>query len=64
MRLLALGLAFFCGICLVGSALAATTKGSKRTWHECHAETLSYGLSHGQHGAKEQLKHCVAGKTG
>jgi hypothetical protein len=63
MRLLGVGLALCGGLCLVGSALAATTKASKRTWHECHAETLSHGLNHGQHGAKEHLKHCVVGKT-
>jgi hypothetical protein len=63
MRLLTVGFAI-CGVlCLVGSAPAAT-KASKRTWHECHAETLSHGLNHSQHGAKEHVKHCVAGKTG
>jgi hypothetical protein len=53
----------FCGdLCFVDSAPAATTKASKRTWHEFDVETLSHGLDHGQHGAKERLKHCVAGK--
>jgi hypothetical protein len=63
MRIVTFALAGLVGIGLVVSAVAAAPKVSKRGWHECHGETLSHGLSHNQHGAKEHMKHCAAGKT-
>jgi hypothetical protein len=63
MRIVALALVGVVGTGLVVSALAATPKAPKRSWHDCHSETMAHGLSHHQHGAKEHMKHCIAGKT-
>jgi hypothetical protein len=63
MRIVALAVAGVVGIGLVVSAFAATPKVSKRSWHDCHHETMAHGLTHHQHGGTQHMKGCIAGKT-
>jgi hypothetical protein len=63
MRVVALAVAGVASLSLLVSTVAAAPKMAKRNWHDCHSETTAHGLTHHQHGGKEHMKSCIAGKT-
>ena len=68
MRVTKLAITGMLAACVVFPAAAAKKQtnsqaAASKTWEQCHAEALRYGLTHGHKGTDEFMKECVAGNT-